>query len=148
MFGLGDPGGLMNYWLKWLLINVAALVLATLIGLLVLSQVYVLKLNVGHNPASPLVLGFIVSVAVAIAAPATRFMPRFIVLSAIFAGEYLLSFAVSNVTLFMANAYWDGDVGAAKPWIYGGAIIPLVTGVTGYLALRRYRLSNVADVFR
>ncbi|TIO51294.1 MAG: hypothetical protein E5X80_09280 [Mesorhizobium sp.] len=138
----------MNYWLKWLLINVAALVLATLIGLLVLSQVYVLKLNVRHNPASPLVLGFIVSVAVAIAAPATRFMPRFIVLSAIFAGEYLLSFAVSNVTLFMANAYWDGDVGAEKPWIYGGAIIPLVTGVTGYLALRRYRLSNVADVFR
>ncbi|MDX8482659.1 hypothetical protein RFN28_30000 [Mesorhizobium sp. VK24D] len=138
----------MNYWLKWLLIDIVALALATLIGLLVLSQVYFLKLNVGHNPASPLVLGFIVSLVVAIAAPATRFMPRFIVLSGIFAGEYLLSFVVSNVTLFMANAYWDGDIGAAKPWIYGGAIIPLVTGVTGFLALRRYRHSNPADVFR
>ncbi|WP_202292724.1 hypothetical protein [Mesorhizobium sp. 131-2-1] len=138
----------MNYWLKWLLINVGALVLATLVGLIVLSQVYVLKANVGHNPASPLVLGFIVSLVVAIAAPATRFMPRLIVLSGIFAGEYVLSFVISNATLFMVKAYWDGNIEAAKPWVYGGAAIPFITGVTGFLILRRYRLSDVADVFR
>jgi len=50
----------------------------------------VLKANVGRNPAASLVLGFIVSLVVAIAAPATRFMPRFIVLAGIFVGEFVL----------------------------------------------------------
>ncbi|KUM26909.1 hypothetical protein AU467_19480 [Mesorhizobium loti] len=138
----------MNSWLKWLLINLAALGAATLVGLVALSQVYVLKANVGHNQAAPLVLGFIVSLVVAIAAPATRFMPRFIVLAGIFVGEFVLSFVISNATLLMVDAYWGGDIEAAKPWVYGGAATPFITGVTGYFALRRYRLSAVTEMFR
>ncbi|RJT36346.1 hypothetical protein D3227_19780 [Mesorhizobium waimense] len=132
--------------MKWLLINLAALASATLIGLVALAQVYVFKVNVGHNPAAPFVLGFIVSLVVAIATPPTRFMPRFDVLSGIFVGDFVLSFVISNAALLMVNAYWDGDVEAAKPWVY--MVIPFITGVTGFLVLRRYRLSAVADVFR
>src|SRR5437879_5681801 len=108
----------MNSWLKWLLINLAALGAATLVGLVALSQVNVSKANVGRNPAAPLVLGFIVSLVVAIAAPATRFMSRCIVLAGIFVGECVLSFVISNATLLMVNAYRGGDIEAAKPWVY------------------------------
>ncbi|MDX8449121.1 hypothetical protein [Mesorhizobium captivum] len=138
----------MNYWLKCLLINIAALAAATLIGLFALSQVYVFKVTVGRNPAAPFVLGFVVSFIVAFSSPATRFKPRFMVLSGIFVGEFVLSFVVFNATLLLVNTYWGGDIEAAKPWVYGGAVVPFLTGVTGFLVLRRYRLTAVADVFR
>jgi len=138
----------MNFWLKWLLINLAALALATVIGVVALSQVYVLKPNIGRNPAAPLIVGFVVSLIVAIAAPATRFMPRFMVLSGIFVGEFLLSILAANANIFIINTFWDGDVEAATPWIHGGIVIPFITGITGYLVLRRYRLPDVRDVFR
>ncbi|MBN9549180.1 MAG: hypothetical protein J0H31_09955 [Alphaproteobacteria bacterium] len=138
----------MNYWLKWLLINIAALAAATMIGLIALSQVYVLKITVGRNPAAPFLLAFIVSFIVAFSSPATRFKPRFIVLSSIFLGEFVLSFAVTHVMLLLISAYWGGDVEAFKPWAYAGLLVPFITGVTGFLVLRRYRLPDVAEVFR
>ncbi|NUS19730.1 MAG: hypothetical protein HOQ25_08050 [Mesorhizobium sp.] len=138
----------MNYWLKWLLINIAALALATMVGLIALSQVYVLKITVGRYPEAPFVLAFIVSFIVAFSSPATRFKPRFIVLSSIFLAEFVLSFAVSHAMLLLINAYWGGDVEAFKPWAYAGLLVPFITGVTGFLVLRQYRLPDVAEVFR
>ncbi|TPL00277.1 MULTISPECIES: hypothetical protein [unclassified Mesorhizobium] len=138
----------MNYWLKWLLINIAALAAASVIGLIALSQVYVLKITVARNPAAPFVLAFIVSLIVAFSSPATRFKPRFIVLSSIFLGEFVLSFAATHVMLLMIRTYWGGDVEAFKPWAYAGLLVPFITGVTGFLILRRYRLPDVAEVFR
>jgi len=38
---------------------------------------------------------------------------------------------ISNATLLMVNAYRGVDIEAAKPWVYGGAATPLITGVTG-----------------
>ncbi len=138
----------MNCWLKWLLINIAAIVAATLIGFIALLQVYIFKVTIGRNPAVPFVLGFVVSFIVAFSSPATRFKPRFLVLSGIFVGEYVLSFLISNAILLMVNAYWGGDIEAAKPWVYAGVVIPFITGATGFLILRRYRLPDVTDVFR
>lgn len=138
----------MNYWVKWLLINIAAIASAMLIGFIMLWQVYFFKITIGRNPAVPFIFGFFVSFIVAFCSPATRFKPRFLVLSGIFVGEFVLSFLISRATILMVDTYWGGNIEAAKPWIYGGLLIPFVTGVTGFLVLRRYRLPDVTEMFR
>lgn len=127
-------------WLKAFVLNVVALALAAGIGTIATSQViYVHKIQTGATPIAPLIRGFVVSLIIAAIAPSTRFGVRF----AVFTGIYLLDLALSVVataaTIELVNSYFDGDPEVAKPWIYSGAVIPLVTGVAGFFILRLYR---------
>ena len=127
-------------WLKGFSINIAALTLAAGVGAVVTSQViYVYEIQTGAIPIAPLIRGFFVSILVAAAAPHTGFWPRFLVFTAIYLVDLLLSVLAAVATAALVNSYFNGDAGAAKPWTSGGAVIPFITGIAGLCLLRRYR---------
>ena len=134
-------------FLKRLLINIIALALATFIGMVAITQaVYIFHVYVGRQPMGPLVFGFLVSLIVAAAAPTTAFLPRFLVFTGIFIAELALSISFANTMLHLINGFWGGNVDAAKPWIYGGVLIPIINCVAGILVLRRFRSPGPTDI--
>ena len=132
---------------KRLSINVLALALATLIGLVATTQAaYVFHINVGRQPMGPPILGLLVSLIVAAVAPRTAFLPRFLVFTGIFIAELALSIGFANAMLHMINVYWGENVDAGKPWIYGGILIPVINCVAGIMVLRRFRTPKPTDI--
>jgi hypothetical protein len=133
-------GGAM-IWLKAFIFNLAALVLAMAVGFLAISiVVYGYELQPGAMRIAPFFRGFIVTIIVAMIAPRTTFKTKFLVFSGIYLLDLLLSIGAAAIAVQIVQGYFMGDPEAAKPWTYGGAVIPFVTGIAGYSALRHYRL--------
>ena len=133
-------------WLKAFTLNIVALALAALVGAVAVSQiVYMHQVQVGSLPIAPFVRGVIVSIIVSAAAPPTSFRARFFIFSGVYILDLALSVAAAAVTIELVNSYFDGDPEAAKPWVYGGAIIPFMTGVAAFFALQRYRAQPLRD---
>ena len=137
----------MANFLKRLAVNLVALMLATFIGLVATTQAaYIFHIYIGRQPMGPAILALLVSLIVAAAAPRTAFLPRLLVFTGIFLAELALSIIFANTMLHMVNSFWGGNVNAAKPWIYGGVIIPIVNCVAGILVLRRFRSPKPTDI--
>ena len=127
-------------WFRALVLNVIALSLAALIGAVAYSQVsYVYEIPTGAIQIVTLLRGFVVSLVIAAVAPTTAFGVRLIVFIGIYLVDLALSVAASAAAVELVRVFFDGNGEAAKPWIYGGAIIPFITGTAAFLILRHYR---------
>lgn len=120
--------------------NLVALVIATLLGAVVVSQViYVHLIPTGAIPIAPLVTGFLACVIVAVIAPRTKFWPRFLVFFAIYLIDLGLSVALSAFAGWQVKTFFGGDSEAAGLWTKTRPLILITTIAFGYLTLRHYR---------
>lgn len=133
--------------LKRLSLNVIALALATFIGAIAVSQAaYIFHVRIAKYPTAPLVFGLFIAIIVAAIAPRTKFLPRFLVFTGIFLLELALYIVFTNSMLFLIKDYWDGNVAAAKPWVYLGVLIHIITFTAGLVTLRWFRLPKPTEI--
>ena len=122
-------------------LNVVALCMAAGIGAVAVSQVaYVHEVPTGAVPLAPLILGFVVSILVAVIAPSTRIGVRFAVFSGIYLVDLALSVIATVAVVALVRVYFDGDTEAARPFTYAGVLIAPITGFAGWYTLRRWRI--------
>lgn len=134
-------------FLKRLSLNVIALALAALVGAIATTQAaYIFHIQIARNPMAPLFFGFIIAIIIAAIAPRTRFLPRFLVFTGIFLLELALYVAFTNSMLFLIKDYWNGNVAAAKPWVYLGVLIHIITFTAGLVTLRWFRLPKPTEI--
>ncbi len=126
--------------MKALAFNLAALCVAAAIGAVALSQVaYMHEIPVGELQIAPLVRATIVTIIIAAIAPKTGFGAKLLAFGGIHLLELALSVMMTAVAIEILQSYFDGDREAAAPWLRFGAITPFVSGLAGYLILRRLR---------